>query len=141
MATEAAAYHGPRFARRPEDYPAEITELIRTGLNTQATVYQQALSHRARSSQTHYDLASPFPLITPATVDVACALTSTGDPAFSSPWSFLGYPTISVPVAWSADGLPVAVQLIGGQLGEIEVFAHAAYLERTAGFERRPLPL
>jgi aspartyl-tRNA(Asn)/glutamyl-tRNA(Gln) amidotransferase subunit A len=141
MATEAAAYHGPRFARHPEDYPPKITELIRTGLNTPAPVYQRALAHQAESMESHQDLGSPYPLLTPATVDVPRDLSSTGDPAFNSPWSFLGYPTISLPVAWSGDGLPVAVQLVGGPLGEIETFAHAAYLERALGFERRPLPL
>ncbi len=141
MATEAAAYHGPRIARHPEDYPPRITELIQTGLSTPATRYQSALAHRARSAPTHHDLGSPYPLVTPATTDVPCDLSSTGDPAFNSPWSFLGYPTISMPVAWSADRLPVAAQLIGGHLGEIETFAHAAYLERAVGFTPRPLPL
>lgn len=141
MGVEAAAYHALRMARHPEDYPPRVTELIGAGLNTPAAAYARALANRTQMSQTHHDLGSPYPLVTPATTDVPRAASSTGDPAFNAPWSFLGYPTISLPIAWSADGLPVAAQLVGGNLGEIELFAHAAYLERAIAFERRPLPL
>ncbi|MBY0459522.1 MAG: amidase [Gemmataceae bacterium] len=141
MGVEAAAYHAPRIARDPDDYPPKITELINFGRKIPAPAYHQSLERQRRASNTHHDLGSPYPLVTPATTDVPGDLTSTGNPAFNSPWSFLGYATISLPVAWSADGMPVAVQLVGGLRNEIETFAHAAYLERAFPFDRRPLPL
>jgi Asp-tRNA(Asn)/Glu-tRNA(Gln) amidotransferase A subunit family amidase len=59
----------------------------------------------------------------------------------NSPWSFAGLPTISFPIAWTADGLPLAAQLTGISDGEGGLFAAAAWAERLIRFERRPLPL
>ena len=47
-------------------------------------------------------------LITPATISTAPDPTTTGDPAFNSPWSYTHLPTVSVPTGLAADGLPVA---------------------------------
>lgn len=40
-------------------------------------------------------------------------LDSTGDPLFSRAWTLIGAPCLSVPIAWTPDGLPVGVQLVG----------------------------
>ena len=52
-------------------------------------------------------------LVTPAALGAAPDPSTTGDPVFNSPWSLLGLPTVSFPIGLSADGLPLAVQLIG----------------------------
>ena len=45
-------------------------------------------------------------LVTPATLGPAPDPSTTGDPAFNSPWSYLGFPTVSFPIGFSADGCP-----------------------------------
>ena len=52
-------------------------------------------------------------LLTPAALGAAPDPSTTGDPVFNSPWSLLGLPTVSFPIGLSADGLPLAVQLVG----------------------------
>jgi Asp-tRNA(Asn)/Glu-tRNA(Gln) amidotransferase A subunit family amidase len=59
----------------------------------------------------------------------------------NSPWSFTGSPTISMPIGWSPDGLPLAVQITGLSDNEGWLFAAAAWCERIVRFESRPLPL
>jgi aspartyl-tRNA(Asn)/glutamyl-tRNA(Gln) amidotransferase subunit A len=78
--------------------------------------------------------------VTPATTGAAPTPETTGNPAFNSPWSYAGLPTVSLPFDW-ADGLPLAVQLIGERWCEDDLLAVAATLEETIGFEPRPLPL
>ena len=51
--------------------------------------------------------------ITPAALSTAPDPSTTGDPAFNSPWSYTGLPTVSFPIGLASDGLPVAIQLIG----------------------------
>ena len=51
--------------------------------------------------------------ITPATVGTAPDPSTTGDPAFNSPWSFSGLPTVSFPIGLAEDGMPFAIQLVG----------------------------
>jgi aspartyl-tRNA(Asn)/glutamyl-tRNA(Gln) amidotransferase subunit A len=49
----------------------------------------------------------------PATIGPAPGTGTTGDPAFNSPWSYLGWPAVSFPIGLSPDGLPLAIQLVG----------------------------
>lgn len=40
-------------------------------------------------------------------------LEFTGDPLFNRVWTLIGAPCLSLPLAWTADGLPVGLQLVG----------------------------
>jgi aspartyl-tRNA(Asn)/glutamyl-tRNA(Gln) amidotransferase subunit A len=80
-------------------------------------------------------------MLTPAATGPAPDVSTTGDPAFNSPWSYTGLPTVSLPFAWSPDGLPLSIQLIGWRRGEARLLGDAAWCERAIGFEPRPLPL
>jgi Asp-tRNA(Asn)/Glu-tRNA(Gln) amidotransferase A subunit family amidase len=142
MAVEAAAYHASRFARHPADYPYNITTLLREGLDAPAPVYANCKAHQERVSRLCDRLFDHFHvLLTPATPGPAPTAETTGPPVFNSPWSYTGLPTISLPFAWSPDGLPLALQLIGPRFGERQLFGIAARWEADIHFERRPLPL
>jgi aspartyl-tRNA(Asn)/glutamyl-tRNA(Gln) amidotransferase subunit A len=141
MAVEAASYHRERIARHPDDYPPKITELVREGLSIPGPDYETA---RRLQREIHFEFTQrdmPCCLLVPATTGEAPTAETTGDPAFNSPWSFLGLPTISLPIGWSESGLPLAVQLVGERYTEDRVFKTAELVEQYAGFERRPLPL
>jgi aspartyl-tRNA(Asn)/glutamyl-tRNA(Gln) amidotransferase subunit A len=71
-------------------------------------------------------------LVAPAAVGPAPDRSSTGDPAFNSPWSYLGFPTVSFPVGYSAERLPLAVQLIGRPGTDLELLRLAKRLEHLA---------
>ena len=141
MAVEAATYHRERLARHPDDYPPKFTELVRTGLSTPAPDYETALRLK---DAIHYELTQrdiPDDLLVPATPAPAPTAETTGDPSFNSPWSFLGLPVVSLPFAWSADGLPLAVQLVSERFKEDELLQSAERLEAAIAFDRRPIPL
>lgn len=64
---------------------------------------------------------------------------TTGDPAFNSPWSFLGVPTVSVPTGLADDGLPLALQVVGVTLNELRLLDVAQWCEqaiRTSRLEK-----
>jgi Asp-tRNA(Asn)/Glu-tRNA(Gln) amidotransferase A subunit family amidase len=148
MAVEAASIHRERIARHPEDYPPQITELINHGLAASATDYHEARDAMRRLSvETDHSLAwHPNAVyLTPAATGPAPSAETTGDPVMNSPWSFLGLPTVSIPVAWSpaeSGPLPLAVQMTGRHLGELALLGLAARFEASVGsFHRRPIPL
>jgi aspartyl-tRNA(Asn)/glutamyl-tRNA(Gln) amidotransferase subunit A len=143
MGVEAAAFHADRMRRRPEDYPPRITELIRHGLSISAPEFADIRKHLTQfRTEIDYAFINNWrAFITPATIGPAPIAETTGDPAFNSPWSYSGLPTLSLPFAWDKDGMPLAVQLVGENGGEPDLFAVAAMLEETIGFEPRPLPL
>ena len=49
------------------------------------------------------------------------------------PWDLTGSPVVSVPFGWSADGLPIGVQLVGRHFDEARVLRVAAALEEMGG--------
>ena len=142
MAVEAAGYHGARLRRHPDDYPPNVRALIEEGLSHPATLFTTAMTvARKLDDQIDRALSGVRCFVTPATTSRAPDAATTGDPAFNSPWSFTGHPTVSLPYAFSDDGLPLAAQLVSSSMCEDDLFVAAARLERVAAFERRPLPL
>jgi aspartyl-tRNA(Asn)/glutamyl-tRNA(Gln) amidotransferase subunit A len=138
MAVEAAAFHAPRLERVPHDYEPRIRSLLEEGLACTAPEYARCKEHQRQLTQ---DMLGCFAdvdvLLTPATTSPAPDAATTGDPAFNSPWSYVGFPTVCLPAGWSPDGLPLSIQLIGRPWAEADVLAAAAWCEDALAFARR----
>ena len=125
-----------RFRRHPGDYPPKITSLIERGLRASAAEYARCRESQARLTE---ELRTRFrALLVPATPAAAPTAETTGDPSFNSPWSFVGMPVVSLPFAYTADGMPLAVQLVAKQGQEDDLFRTAVRVEDATAFERRP---
>jgi Asp-tRNA(Asn)/Glu-tRNA(Gln) amidotransferase A subunit family amidase len=135
MAAEAAAVHSLDLDEFPYDYPPRIRELILEGRSISAMTYIRA-EQRMKSAEK--EILAAFNQrerefwITPATIGTAVETSSTGDPAFNSPWSYTGLPTVSFPIGLAADNLPVAIQLVGWSvIGEDRLLPAAAWCEQA----------
>jgi aspartyl-tRNA(Asn)/glutamyl-tRNA(Gln) amidotransferase subunit A len=138
MAVEAAAFHKPRLHRHPEDYEPNIRSLLEEGLACPATRYARCKEHQRDLAQAmRACFAGVDALLTPATTNPPPDASTTGDPAFNSPWSYTGLPTVSLPAAWTAEGLPLAIQLIGAAWSEAPLFAVSAWCEEALAIEQR----
>jgi Asp-tRNA(Asn)/Glu-tRNA(Gln) amidotransferase A subunit family amidase len=134
MAVEGAAFHGQRLKRHPEDYLPNITKLLKEGLACPAPEYAECKAHQRHlraTAEQWFDGVDV--LLTPATTSPAPDKATTGDPAFNSPWSYTGLPTVSVPAGSSPDGLPLSIQLVGRPYGERALLAAAAWCEKALG--------
>jgi aspartyl-tRNA(Asn)/glutamyl-tRNA(Gln) amidotransferase subunit A len=136
MAVEAAAYHQERLRRHPEDYDPCITGLLNEGIACPAPEYARCKKHQEELRQAMSEILAGGPacLICPATTMAAPDARTTGDPAFNSPWSYTGLPVVSFPVAFSPEGLPLSVQLIGAPSSEETLFQVAAWCESALTF-------
>ena len=156
MAIEASVIHASWLEEFPEDYPPRIRELIEEGLFLkqhrdlpakdrmkrllqgqlmEAIDDLRAQEQRARSLADVLNACvdnNAEVWITPATIGSAPDPSTTGDPSFNSPWSYLGLPTVSFPIGLAPDGLPVAVQVVGNVVGgEFELLRIAAWCEQA----------
>ncbi|HEX5106567.1 MAG TPA: amidase [Pirellulaceae bacterium] len=141
MAAEAAAYHRELFPRERARYGREIGKLLDEGLALSAVDHAEALIRReemrgelARLLHQHEDLLGC--LVMPATLGPAPGMETTGDPAFNSPWSYVGWPSLTIPCGLAADGLPCGLQFIAAT--PPQVFAMAGLCERILQFHERP---
>ncbi len=102
-------------AADPPLLSAELTAVIeagRTATDASLTAARQVLTDSARGIARH--LAGLDALISPCTTGEAPGgLGWTGDPIFCQPWSAVGFPAASLPIATGDHGLPVGVQLVG----------------------------
>jgi Asp-tRNA(Asn)/Glu-tRNA(Gln) amidotransferase A subunit family amidase len=142
MAVEAAAFHRDRLARHPDDYLPKIRGLLEEGFVCPAPEYARCREHQ---QQLTADMAGCFAeadvLVTPATTGPAPDTSTTGNPAFNSPWSYTGLPTVSLPTGQFVEGLPLAIQLVGAHGAETELLAAAAWCERALGIPPLTPPL
>jgi Asp-tRNA(Asn)/Glu-tRNA(Gln) amidotransferase A subunit family amidase len=130
MVFELGEVHRERFARYPEDYLPGITGLIEESRSISRDDYDRALGHQARLKQSiGASFGTSDVLVCPATTGPAPDPSTTGDPSFNSPWSYLGLPTVSIPIGLSPDGLPLAMQFVGKFGEEVELFRASAWCE------------
>jgi Asp-tRNA(Asn)/Glu-tRNA(Gln) amidotransferase A subunit family amidase len=141
MAAEAAAVHRATFPSRRDQYAPQIASLLDEGLSLSAVAYAEALLRReelrnelASLLHRHEDLLGC--LVMPATLGPAPGLETTGDPAFNAPWSYIGWPAVTIPCGVTADGMPGGLQFIA--LTVPQVFAMAGLCERILRFHDRP---
>jgi aspartyl-tRNA(Asn)/glutamyl-tRNA(Gln) amidotransferase subunit A len=139
MQAEAAAVHAGWIARDRQHYSPRIRGEAMVGQLLPGWVYLQAQRLRRRLAAEAEQLAADVDLfLLPTASNVAPAPDTTGDPSFQSPWSLIGWPSISLPSGRSADGLPFAVQLVARRLDEATLLRGARRVEEVLAFDGRP---
>lgn len=136
---EAMSYHGKRLLWSTSDYPPRIRELILAGAGVDSKTFKNALDHfhRTRSQIPEEIPEDCAGILIPATEGAAGDFSTTGSPAWQSPWTYAGVPVASFPIPSS--GMPLAVQVIGRPLDDYQLLATAAQLE-VAHRRRAELP-
>ncbi|WP_320199613.1 amidase [Agrobacterium sp. rho-13.3] len=125
--SEAGAVHFDWMRERPEDYGPQIRMRLSQSLAVPAPIYLRALQIRAVMLKEFLDtafagadvlIAPTMPFVPPLSAEVdigtspkmnavVSAMTS-----FTRPFSYLGLPVVTVPVSASAEGLPIALQIV-----------------------------
>ncbi|MHB1560531.1 MAG: amidase [Isosphaeraceae bacterium] len=141
MAAEAAETHNEWFDEAPEDYPPHIRALVEEGRPILALPYIRARSGRDAAWKALVPILAGSGLdgfVTPATVGTAPDLSTTGNPAFNSPWSYTGLPTVSFPVGLAGDGMPLSLQLVGYGLRDYNLLHTAEWCETAIKDSQSP---
>lgn len=140
MWSEMAAVHEETFRRRMTDYRPSLRSAVAAGLLVPASAYLKAQRIRARfTTEMAYALTGFDCFMTPATTTSAPkGLESTGDPAFNGPWSFCGFPSMTVPSGVTDNGLPLGIQLVGRPFEEELLLKAASWCEKAIRFQHEP---
>lgn len=138
---EAAAYHRETFPSRRDQYGPNIASLLDEATSISAVDYAEALIRRdevrnelARLLHSEDDTLGC--LVMPSTIGPAPGVETTGVPTFNAPWSYIGWPSLTIPCRLSNDGLPIGLQFIAMTVPQ--VFAMAGLCERILAFHDQP---
>lgn len=133
MEVEAAQIHGNHMRYSFELLCPNIKELVEKGLQHTAEDYQHALilQQKLRQSIGHFFAEFDALLTAPATGEAPKGLEWTGDPIFCALASFLGIPSITIPIGKSKNGLPLGVQLIGNYKEDAKLLGIAKFSEQV----------
>ena len=155
VAAEALVYHEAWLKRRPQDYGSDVRNRLRTGLFVTAAQYVKA--QRARvliREEVERALKNLDCLIAPTT---PIAATPVGEQAitvngrsegvrpsllrFTRLFNLTGHPALSVPCGFTADGLPIGMQIVGKAFDEETILRVGRAFEKATEWHLRRLPL
>lgn len=150
---EATSYHWPTLLERPEDYGPVIRENLRLGALVSAKDYIDAQRVRRRMQEeidallaTYDALVFPTQPIVAPLLDAYQLPDGAQEDLFDMEISYTGlanltgHPALSVPCGFTADGLPVGLQLTGRAFdeGTLLQLGHA-YEQAMAWTGRHPI--
>ena len=150
-AVEAAVAHKAPFPARRAEYGPVLTSVLDAGHALSGLTYQDLLLRRMafrgrmRALFDGIDLLlapvhpfAPLSLETIGTMGLQPRLIARLQ-AYTAPFNVTGQPTLTFPAGFSADGLPIALQLVAPELGEAMLLrAGAAFQDATDWHRRHP---
>jgi Asp-tRNA(Asn)/Glu-tRNA(Gln) amidotransferase A subunit family amidase len=137
---EFATYQEALYRAHADRYRPRTRGLIDAGLAQKTTDYVKAQQARTRFKDDMVPVfgASPILLTPVASGTAPKGLNFTGDPWFCTPWSTIGVPALSMPIAVGAEGLPHAIQLVAADGADADLLDAAAWCEAVIGFASAP---
>ena len=140
MTVEAASVHEADFAARPDDYGPKVRSIIEAGTLTPAVTYVQAQRVRRSFWREMEKAIRGFDvLLSPSTSSPAPKdLSTTGDPAFQTPWTACGLPAMTLPSGLADSGLPLGIQLASAAFAEEKLLAAARWCEQVLDVRLAP---
>jgi Asp-tRNA(Asn)/Glu-tRNA(Gln) amidotransferase A subunit family amidase len=111
---EMARYYARYYDRDPMLLSDRLRGMLEEGAAIPAADYIRALDGIARLNAGLNRLFERFDaIVTPAAAGEAPVGQATGDPAFSTIWTYCGVPAITLPLLTGSNGMPIGVQLVG----------------------------
>ena len=143
---EAYSIHEQWLRERPGDYGDSTRRRLLPGAFIRGVDYVHATRLRSRFVREFNETMRNFDvLVTVSNMDLTPRIEDpteverTYPRQARSPFNLLGCPTLSVPVGFSADGLPLSMQIAGRAFDEATVYRVAyAYEQATDWVTRRP---
>jgi len=151
LAVEAAAFHKRWLIERPQDYGPQVLMRLQNGLAIPGVSYLEAMRWRGPALAAHLAAAAGVDAVIAPVAPVAAPSIAASDVGnspdaeaviqrltrFTRPINYLGLPSLAIPAGFTADGLPVGIQLVGRSFDEAMLLRIGAGLQRATDFHQR----
>lgn len=150
MSGEALAYHTPDLEERWDDYFAATRSILGSGVFYSAADYVQAQRIRRVGQKALARLFSEIDLVVTPTTSVSAPALGELEHYYSVAglralhteyWNSVGNPALTVPMGFSADGLPLGLQLAGPVFDEATVLRAGDAYQRFTEWHLQVPPL
>jgi Asp-tRNA(Asn)/Glu-tRNA(Gln) amidotransferase A subunit family amidase len=121
------------FEQGGESLSEVLRALIERGRKALAVDYTRALAGSAPLNDALEGVFDEYDaILTPSAPGPAPrGLSTTGNPAFCTLWTYLGTPAVSLPLLNAENGLPIGVQLVGRRGNDARLLRTANWLVKT----------
>lgn len=145
--TDAAAFHRSRMEERPQDFGQDVLTRLRRGAAVSGVQYAAARQEQRRWQRYLEEVLTRYDLLLAPTCGLGAPLIEQSDGVettrlltrFTYPINFAAVPVLSIPCGFTAEGLPVSVQIAARHWQEALVLRAAwAYQQATDWHVRRP---
>jgi amidase len=128
---ESARSLAPELRSAPDRLSAALREALLAGMALPVAEYARARTDAETFGPAALEaLASYDAVLTPSTTGAPPAgIAFTGDPMFCRVWTLIGAPCVSLPLAWTAAGLPAGLQLVAAPGRDRALLETAATLQ------------
>jgi len=132
---EAASYHATWLRQRADRYTPETYAQLDEASRVAATIYLDAQRLRERFRARMAKLLSRFDALALPTSLVVAPLVEDAEKYLlvlsrnCIPWSFIGFPAVSIPCGRSGEGLPIGLQLVAAPFQEGRLIALGSAVE------------
>lgn len=143
IATEAHAYHRDTIANDAAQLDPNVLRRLQGGRDVSAADYLALLDHRKKAQQAFAaQMDGLDAILTPTTPIPAAALQDVDETAttlsrYTRPINYLGLCGLALPCGFTADGLPLSLQVIGRAFAEETVLRLGRAFEQATGWHER----
>lgn len=146
LTAEAYAIHQKWLRERPQDYGSITRQRFFHGAVVSAADYINAMRLRAKLTAEFHALFEDVDVIVTASAhDPACRIDDLDACEYTygrqarAPFNITGSPAMAIPVGFSANGLPLGLQIVSAPYREALVYrVGAAYEDATSWTQRHP---
>ncbi len=130
--TDLANNFSEYYTKHKKKLSSFMLKAITNGNKYSAKDYAEAIDFMKRSYESYKEVFDDYHgVLSPSSVGVAPKnLKTTGSAEFNKFWSFMGVPSISLPLLQGESDLPLGVQLVGAKYDDNRFLGVAKWLEK-----------
>jgi aspartyl-tRNA(Asn)/glutamyl-tRNA(Gln) amidotransferase subunit A len=140
--SDAAAFHHQRLAENPQGFGADVLKRLQAGAAFTSTEYALARRMQTLLRCQFIEFFQEYDLLVTPTTPIAATRRGSADAVerarlltrFTAPFNLTGLPALSVPCGWTADHMPIGLQLVSKPWAEAKLLQAGELYEQERGF-------
>jgi aspartyl-tRNA(Asn)/glutamyl-tRNA(Gln) amidotransferase subunit A len=140
---DAAAFHHQRLSENPQGFGQDVLKRLQAGAAYTSVEYSLARRMQTILRCQFNDFFKEFDLLLTPTTAITAPIRGSADAVdrarlltrFTAPFNLTGLPALAVPCGWSAEKMPIGLQIVGKQWSESKILRAGELYEQVRGIQ------